>query len=532
MQPRIPPMLVAALAGALVLATGRPAGATEPSTEPVRILALLDVPFHPEGTLTDQQTDEQRQEITATARDLRGDLEEADVEDFDRFRTVPYVSLEVAPEDVDEVAASPDVIGVQEDAALRPLLAESTAQIEATAAWATGATGSGQLVAVLDTGVEAGHAFLAGKVVQEACYSSGKDCPNNRAVQLGPGSATPCQYSTDCGHGTHVAGIAAGSGTSFSGVAPGAGIMAVQVFSKAAGMSLCGFHGTCALAKTSDIIKAMERVYTLRTQYSFAAVNLSLGWGSFAGACDSDPMKPMIDNLRTAGIATVVASGNAGSPGTMSSPACISSTVSVGATEGTAPEGVASYSNSSPGLSVLAPGSDITSSVPGGGYAAWNGTSMAAPHVAGAWAVLKAANPTASVTTVLTNLQSTGQPITDARNGRTTPRIRVHGALTGQGWAPAPAAITPHPRELTLRLSRHLMALGEVTVLDGAPACLTGRVAIERKDGQGWQKVKSASTDQDGSYKVRLPDHPGRYRAAVSHTPSCEADVSPSRKNR
>ncbi|MGH2663935.1 MAG: S8 family peptidase [Actinomycetota bacterium] len=525
MQPRVPPMLVAALAAALVLSTARQAGATEPSADPVRVLALLDVPFQPEGTLTGQQADQQRKAITETVRDLRKELKEADVEDFDRFQTVPFVALEVAPEDLDQVTASPEVAAVQEDAALRTMLAESTSRIEAPGAWATGATGSGQTVAILDTGVEAAHPFLGSRVVEEACYSAGKDCPNGNAVQIGPGSARPCTYAADCAHGTHVAGIAAGSGT-FSGVAPGAKVMAVQVFSEASGVSLCGYPGTCALAMTSDLIKAMERVYALRTVHSFAAVNLSLGWGSFAGSCDTDPMKPIIDNLRTAGIATVVASGNAGNPGALSAPACISTAVSVGATTDGSPEEVAAYSNSSPALSVLAAGSSITSSVPGGGFATWDGTSMAAPHVAGAWAVLKAANPAAAVPTVLSNLQATGQPITDGRNGRTTPRIRVHGALTGQGWTPPPTAPATHPRHVTLRLSRHLKALGDVTVPDGTPACLTGRVAIERKAGKRWKKVKSASTAQDGSYKVRLPDHPGRYRAAVLFTSECEADVS------
>lgn len=66
-------------------------------------------------------------------------------------------------------------------------------------------------------------------------------------------------------------------------------------------------------------------------------------------------------------------------------------------------------------LSLLAPGESINSSVPGGGFAFFNGTSMAAPHVAGAWALLKQQTPSASVNTLLSNLQSTGLGVTDTR---------------------------------------------------------------------------------------------------------------------
>src|SRR3989441_1055210 len=156
---------------------------------------------------------------------------------------------------------------------------------------------------------------------------------------------------------------------------------------------------------------------------------MSLGGGSFSAACDAEPEKAIIDTLRSAGIATVVASGNDGSPTTLSSPACISSAVSVGST--TKSDAVSSFSNVAPFMSLFAPGEDILSSVTGGGFAMLSGTSMATPHVAGSWAILKQAAPAATVDQTLAALQSTGVPITDTRSGTpvTRPRIRVDLAL-------------------------------------------------------------------------------------------------------
>jgi ABC-type cobalamin/Fe3+-siderophores transport system ATPase subunit len=86
---------------------------------------------------------------------------------------------------------------------------------------------------------------------------------------------------------------------------------------------------------------------------------------------------------------------------------------------GAALDQVSSFSNSDTFLSLLAPGQWISSSIPGSGFQNFQGTSMAAPHVTGAWAVLKQRSPGASVSTVLGALQSTGLPVTDARNGAT-----------------------------------------------------------------------------------------------------------------
>jgi subtilisin family serine protease len=92
-----------------------------------------------------------------------------------------------------------------------------------------------------------------------------------------------------------------------------------------------------------------------------------------------------------------------------------------------------SFSNSSGLVSLLAPGTAIASSVPGAAYSTASGTSMATPHVAGAWAVLKSAKPTATVAEILSALQNTGVPITDTRNGVVKSLIQIGNSTTSVG---------------------------------------------------------------------------------------------------
>src|SRR5438874_3494958 len=424
------------------------------SGDRARVLVSLRLPGRghvPESRLTHAAASLQRSDIALIGGQLMARLRKYNVRIVHRYTYVPLIALEIDAAALAELeGAALWVDRVFDDAIKQPILAESVPLIGADRAWGRGFDGSGTVVAVLDTGVDASHPFLLGKVVEEACYSSTLPkhsttfCPNGLEEQVGPGAAVPCPLDAQgCFHGTHVAGIAAGdgatAGVTFSGVAPGAQLMAVQVFSKFISVSDCGpFNTPCVGAYTSDLIAGLERVYAVHGTRNIASVNMSLGGGSFTAACDSEPEKPIIDMLRSVGIATVVAAGNDGSPTALASPACISSAVSVGSTTKT--DAVSSFSNVTPFMSLFAPGEAILSSVTGGGYAVLSGTSIATPHVAGSWAVLKQAAPNATVDQMLGALQSTGVPITDTRSGTpvTRPRIRVDLALEQL----APPAVT------------------------------------------------------------------------------------------
>lgn len=345
------------------------------------------------------------------------------------FNTVPHVAAEVDTNTLEQLRASPLVYSIQEDVAVPPTLLQSTAMIHANTAWAGARTGTGWAVAVLDTGVDRTHPFLSGRIVSEACYSSNTAqstsvCPGGVTSSVATGSGVSCNTSiSGCTHGTHVAGIVAGAGApdGSSGVAPSASVIAIQVFSH--------FPASGAvMSYTSDQIKGLERVYALRDTYKIAAVNMSLGGGQYTSTCDSTQpaIKSAIDNLRSVGIATIIASGNNGYLSSISAPACVSSAISVGShcdagpdgsACGTGVGGVASYSNIASFVSLLAPGSYINSSIPGGSYTVMQGTSMAAPHVAGAWALLKHAQPNISVTDGLSQFKSYGVAVNDTRPG-------------------------------------------------------------------------------------------------------------------
>jgi subtilisin family serine protease len=349
-----------------------------------------------------------------------------------------------------QLLADPEVTSISEDGVIFPLLVDTVSLTRANNAWAEGFRGVGQTVAVIDTGLDSAHPFFAGKVVAEACFSnpgSGSTtlCPNGQPQQIGPGAGINCSdVNMGCWHGTHVAGIAVGNHGHLTpdtgGIGSGASVMPIQVF------QVDCSSGTCQLsAYYSDIMQSLEYVYSLRNSYTIAAANLSLGGANFSNTCDYEApgVTSVIQSLRAANIATVIAAGNSGMADAISFPGCISEAISVGST--TKQSTISTFSNSASFLNVLAPGSSIQSSLPGGGYGYTSGTSMAAPHVAGAWATLKSAKPSATVTEVLSALTSSGMAITDPRNGIAKPLIQIGdtmsslgalGVLLGRGASP------------------------------------------------------------------------------------------------
>jgi hypothetical protein len=363
---------------------------------------------------------------------------------------LPLVAMTVDETALAQLAAQGVVTDIVEDMVLTALRDTTIPLIGADAAHAAGVTGIGLPgqgpIVILDTGVDRTHPEL--NVIFELCFSTNDPgmgiesiCPNGGDEEGGPGAAAPCVAEAagvdGCDHGTHVAGIAAGAG----GVAPGAPIVAMNVFSK--------FGPNSLAVQTSDLILALNYTGVLETNvYNLAAVNMSLGsfaWGS-SSACDGqEPAVTSIINQLSLGMAVVAAAGNNNSTSIVSWPACIASAIAVGNTtdaDAVFDDPVFSQgSNAGAPLDLWAPGVGVFSTVPGG-IDDKSGTSMSAPHVAGAFALLRQIDPAYTPTQGHALLASTGVPVTDQRAGGTVTRSRIdvfeaarslsHGRITAQ----------------------------------------------------------------------------------------------------
>jgi subtilisin family serine protease len=226
--------------------------------------------------------------------------------------------------------------------------------------------GSGTRVGVIDTGVAGKHPDLKAAISTDY----GKDCVRRK-------NKTTYDFY---GHGTHVSGIIAAqnNGIGVRGVAPGTKIVPIRVFDGE------GFTSTSILICGVD--------YAARRPTKIQVVNMSLGGA--CGACPANPFNRAVRKMVSKGITVVVAAGNEGVDANTTEPAFIDEVITVSAyMDGnglvSSKDRYAGFSNWGPGVDIGAPGVNIRSTVPGGTYERMSGTSMAAPFVAGAAAVVK-----------------------------------------------------------------------------------------------------------------------------------------------
>ncbi|MDX2142867.1 MAG: S8 family serine peptidase [Rhodospirillaceae bacterium] len=346
-------------------------------------------------------------------------------------------------------AATDDAIGERE----RPQLAVSTVAINADKAWARGFRGQGTAIAILDTGIVASHEMFRGKIVAEACFSDNFGfpqfidglCPGVAKSAIGPGTASLCTGGgLVCDHGSHVAGIAAGNNRAASnprqGVAPEANLIPIQVFSRDTGCTGPG----CLAAAVSDQIAALDWLIANGPRFNLVAVNLSLGSSAYNSvACNTDPRNSAFRTLRTMGITATVASGNEGYLAGVSTPACIAPVLTVSAVSSATTPAPSPFGNNAGLVDVMAPGEFISSAIFGtnASYGFKSGTSMAAPHVAGAVAILKSRTAAATPDQIEAALEDSGFAVTRPTWTWTSKRIDVNAALDILGQPPAPAGV-------------------------------------------------------------------------------------------
>ncbi|MHA6765522.1 S8 family serine peptidase [Streptacidiphilus sp. PAMC 29251] len=295
------------------------------------------------------------------------------------------------------------------DGKVKATLADSTAQIGAPDAWNAGVDGKGVDVAILDTGVDAGHPDFAGQIAASQSFVPGEDTTDR------------------VGHGTHTASTIAGTGAASDGkekgVAPGAKLLVGKVLDDT------------GYGDESWVIAGMQ--WAAQTEHARV---ISMSLGSADPSDGTDPLSQAVNDLSAAtGSLFVIAAGNSDAAG-IGAPGAATSALTVGAVDSS--DALAYFSSWGPRLTdgglkpeITAPGVDILAArsqyTDGSGpYVTMSGTSMATPHVAGAAALLAEQHP-----------DWTGQQLKDAlvSTSRLTPGI----ALTqgGAGRVDAKAAV-------------------------------------------------------------------------------------------
>jgi thermitase len=269
-------------------------------------------------------------------------------------------------------------LGAPNDAQWRALY--GVQRVGAPAFWDTHGLGAfpatgGVPVGIVDTGIDAGHEDLAGKVA--ACGAAAN------------GRVADGECADSEGHGTHVAGTIAASANNRVGVA-GVAFSSPLVICRALG----GPDGSGTVADVAACI---------RWTHDHGAKVISMSLGGQSSHTLAEAAKSAYARGGRNGSLLVAAAGNDGD-GTIEYPAGLDQVVSVGAID--AADAVAPFSNENADVELAAPGVDILSTKLGGGYIRYSGTSMATPHVSGAAALLWGQTPTATAASVRRRLDA------------------------------------------------------------------------------------------------------------------------------
>lgn len=426
----------------------------------------------------------------ALPADLGGLVDALDVREAVAFETIGAVAVTAPVAQLRALADHPRVEAIRSERELELHLYRSVGEIGAPAAYegstyeataddgttvtATrpGVDGTGQHVAVLDTGILAGHPDLVGKVAAHRNFEFawGVELLDASALDAYAEATGPSNLTDDIGHGTHVAGIVAGQGTSSQGrpnhgVAPGATLVDLRI---AAGPVQGLVEDT---GWERNAIAAFDWLLRHHDDEAFGEHGIRVNTNSWGltgsdlvfGAPEFDPLAEIIRKVDGAGIVTVFSAGNDGASDNVTDatvPNGLPEVISVAAackadsyTSGCDPTrdgDMANFTSHGPAVDVTAPGVGILSTVPpasligalskigdpdpvfgigygdhfGGSpeqqaahraaYGTASGTSMSGPHVAGAAALVLAANPGLTTAEVADILASTADDMLES----------------------------------------------------------------------------------------------------------------------
>jgi subtilisin family serine protease len=333
---------------------------------------------------------------------------------------IPATATRATARQIQELAANPEIERIWPDLPVHICLDVSVPHIRAPMVWEAGYTGREVPIAILDTGIDTGHPDFAGRIVaMEDFAGDGMDDGH--------------------GHGTHVAGIAAGAGSKYRGVAPEASLYVAKVLRN---------DGSGYM---SDVMAGLEWA----VQQNVRVANLSLGG---VGPCDgTDALSTACDAAVDRGVLVCVAAGNYG-PGasTVGPPGCARKPLTVGACS--TQDAIAAFSARGPTSDgrvkpdVLLPGVGVVSCRSEGTsmgapvdalYTRASGTSMATPHAAGVAALLLEAFPELTPTQLKLRMMNTARDLGLDANAQGSGRVDVLQAYVGE--SPPPPEPTPSP---------------------------------------------------------------------------------------
>jgi len=354
-----------------------------------------------------------------------------------QFENILGFSASVTPDGLQKLASLPEVEAIEADEKVEAHLAQGIPLMHATSPRSFYG-GAGVSIAIVDTGINYNHTMLGGGGFPNAKVIGGYD--------FGDDDSNPL----DCeGHGTSVAGIAAGSlatgpGDYIGGVAPNTKLYALKIVS-----------GCTGEAWDSDIVAAWDWAVSHKNDAPdnpILIINTSFGSTSgYFSVCDSSNagLAAAANNAVANGITLFGSSGNGGYVDAISLPACLSNSISVGAVydanvgphtysnctdSTTSADKVTCYSNSADFLDILAPSHDAYTTAVGGGYSSnFGGTSAASPYAAGVGALVQSYAKSATgfyfSSADLKERLLKGDRVIDPRNNITKPRINVESAL-------------------------------------------------------------------------------------------------------
>lgn len=363
-----------------------------------------------------------KSQIAQMQTDVLAQLGGLDYQARHTYSAVPALAGRVTSEaGLAALARHPSVRKVDLDVGGTGSLATSVPLIGADLRHALGNSGAGVVVAVLDSGLDTDHVNLGDNLIAEACFLDNDGtvdglglCPNGSDRQTGVGAA-----EDDAGHGSHVTGIVTSNGTLGSvGVAPDASIVALKV---TAGPTFSG-----VFFFFSEIVAALDYIIN-NPGLGVQVINMSIGTSAlFGGDCDASTAFNMagaaaINTLRANGVTAFASAGNNGSSTQMTSPACLSNVISVGASDNS--DNPAGITNSNASTDIFAPGVGILSSDLSNGTTTATGTSMASPHAAGCAALLIQNGEAVTPDQIETRLETSAVQVLVTANGLSFPRI-------------------------------------------------------------------------------------------------------------